>query len=157
MTFDELELPNNCPGAHEQTTTSSLPLSTTPTNFSLYCSTLLLPQSTHTNTCKYKDAMSEAPRVELNNTDTDFDLSAQTSPFQQTQHKTPQKLQQMNNSSQQANGNNSQNLQNSAIKAKDSILESRVSGTRRLPPCLPRRNLTEYITVLSAARTHAIS
>jgi hypothetical protein len=100
--------------------------------------------------------MSGPPHLELNNTDTDFDLSAQTSPFQQTQHNTPQKLQQMNHSSPQANGNDSQNLQNSAIKAKDSILESKVRGTRRLPR-LPRRNLTEYITVLSAARTHTIS
>jgi hypothetical protein len=139
-----------------RTRPSSLPLSTTPTDFSHYCSTLLLPQSTYINTCKYKNAMSGPPHLELNNTDTDFDLSAQTSPFQQTQHNTPQKLQQMNDSPQQANGNNTQNLQNSAIKAKDSIVESKVSGTRRLPR-LPRRNLTAYITVLSAARTHAIS
>jgi hypothetical protein len=94
--------------------------------------------------------MSEAPRVELNNTDTDFDLSAQTSPFQQTQRNTPQKLRQMDsNSSPQSNGNSSQNLQNSAIKAKDSLLESKVCGTKCLLS-LPRRNLTEYITVLSA-------
>jgi hypothetical protein len=82
--------------------------------------------------------MSEAPRVELNNTDTDFDLSAQTSPFQQTQRSTPQKSRQMDSSSSpQSNGNSSQNLQNSAIKAKDSLLESKVCGTKRLLP-LPR-------------------
>jgi hypothetical protein len=82
-----------------------------------------------------------APRVELNNTDTDFDLSAQTSPFQQTQHNTPQKLRQMsNNSSPQSNGNSTQNLQNSAIKAKDSLLESKVSGTKRLPPLPTQAN-----------------
>jgi hypothetical protein len=97
--------------------------------------------------------MSEAPRVELNSTETDFDLSAQTNPFQQTNTNTPQRTQQFDsNSSPQSNGNTAQNLQNSAIKAKDSLLDSKVSGTERLPR-LPRHNLTEYITVLSAFRT----
>jgi hypothetical protein len=88
--------------------------------------------------------MSEAPRVELNNTETDFDLSAaQTNPFQQTSTNTPQRMQQFDsNSSTQSNGQTAQNLQNSAIKAKDSLLDSKVSGTERLPR-LPRRNLTE--------------
>jgi hypothetical protein len=97
--------------------------------------------------------MSEAPHLELNiNSSDDFDLSAPTNQFQQTQHNTPQNLAQMDNSSAaQPNGNTTQNLQNSAIKAKDGLLESKVSGTKGLRP-LPRRNLTPYITVLSAAR-----
>jgi hypothetical protein len=81
--------------------------------------------------------MSEAPRVELSNTDTDFDLSAPTNPFQQTANNIPDQLSQMDGtSSPQTNGNGIANkdLQNSAIKAKNGILESEVSGTRRSNP-----------------------
>jgi hypothetical protein len=79
--------------------------------------------------------MSEAPRVELNNTDLDFDLSAPANQFQQTSSNTPLKLQN-DSDSQQSNGQNgqtAQNLQNSAIKAKDSILDSKVCGTKTPP------------------------
>ncbi|KAH9864366.1 hypothetical protein J1614_010300 [Plenodomus biglobosus] len=68
--------------------------------------------------------MSEAPRVELNNTGLDFDLSASTNQFQQTQSSTPKKMQANGTSAQ--NSPDARNLQNSAIKAKDSILESEV-------------------------------
>lgn len=79
--------------------------------------------------------MSEAPRVELNSTDLDFDLSAAApSQFQQTPQTTPKKLQTANGTSAK-NSSNTQNLQNSAIKAKDSILESKVRGTKRLRRC----------------------
>jgi hypothetical protein len=70
-------------------------------------------------------AMSGAPRVELPNTDTDFDLA--------TPNGTPELLSQMDGTSApQTNGNANKDLQNSAIKAKNGILESKVSGTRRL-------------------------
>ena len=70
--------------------------------------------------------MSGAPRVELPNTDTDFDL-------QQTPNGTPDFLSEMDGSpAQQTNGNANKDLQNSAIKAKNGILESKVSGTKRL-------------------------
>jgi hypothetical protein len=68
--------------------------------------------------------MSEAPRVELNNTQTDFDLA--------TPNGTPDLLNQMDGSSTQTNGGANHDLQNSAIKAKNGMLESEVSGTRRL-------------------------
>ncbi|KAF1940284.1 hypothetical protein EJ02DRAFT_456123 [Clathrospora elynae] len=68
--------------------------------------------------------MSEAPRVELNNTDTDFDLSAPANQYQQTSNTTPKKPQMSSSQSPQSNGNTSQNLQDSAIRAKDSILET---------------------------------
>ncbi|KAI8935369.1 hypothetical protein NX059_007952 [Plenodomus lindquistii] len=66
--------------------------------------------------------MSQAPRVELPNTDLDFDLAASTNQFQQTQNSIPEKMQANGSSAQ--NSPNTQNLQNSAIKAKDSILET---------------------------------
>lgn len=66
--------------------------------------------------------MSEAPRVELNSTDLDFDLSASTNQFQQTVNSTPKKMQTNGTSAQ--NSPSTQNLQNSAIRAKDSILET---------------------------------
>jgi len=62
--------------------------------------------------------MSGAPRVELPNTDTDFDL-------QQTPNGTPDFLSEMDGSSApQTNGNANKDLQNSAIKAKNGILET---------------------------------
>lgn len=76
--------------------------------------------------------MSGAPRVELNTTTIDLDPSAPSNQYAQS------------------NGNSSQNLQNSAIKTKDSILESEVRGTRLR--ALPRRMLMPSITVLSAPR-----
>lgn len=68
--------------------------------------------------------MSEAPRVELNNTDIDFDLSAPTNEFQQTSDSTPEKLQSNGNGFAHSNGDSAQSLQNSAIKAKDSLLDT---------------------------------
>ena len=88
--------------------------------------------------------MSGAPRVELNNTQTDFDLA--------TPNGTPDLINQMDGSPSHVNGSANSDLQNSAIKAKNGILESEVSGTERPRP-LPRRKLTPYIAVLSAART----
>ncbi|KAF1833677.1 hypothetical protein BDW02DRAFT_569767 [Decorospora gaudefroyi] len=73
---------------------------------------------------KYRGAMSEAPRVELSNTDTDFDLSAPTNQFQQTQHSTPQKLAQMDDNASPPSNGKVQNLQNSAIKTRDGLLET---------------------------------
>lgn len=83
--------------------------------------------------------MSEAPRVELNNTQTDFDLA--------TPNGTPDLINQMDGSPSHVNGSANSDLQNSAIKAKNGILESEVSGTERPRP-LPRRKLTPYIAVL---------
>jgi hypothetical protein len=67
----------------------------------------------------------EAPRVELNSTDLDFDL---TSPVNQ-------KLSQMHSDAAPLpNGDAEHNLQNGAVKTKDGLLESRVSGTERPRP-----------------------
>ncbi|CBY00514.1 hypothetical protein LEMA_P016440.1 [Plenodomus lingam JN3] len=74
--------------------------------------------------------MSEAPRVELNSTDLDFDLSASTNQFQQTVNSTPKKMQTNGTSAQ--NSPSTQNLQNSAIRAKDSILE--ILSASHAPP-----------------------
>lgn len=78
--------------------------------------------------------MSGAPRVELHTDPIDLDP---THPI---------------NQHQQTNGNSSQKLQSSAVKAKDSLVECEVSGTGR-PRTLPRRMLTPSTTVLSAPRT----
>lgn len=75
--------------------------------------------------------MSEAPRLDLNREPSGFDI--------------PREF--------KANGDAStSDLQNSAVKSKDSILESEVRGTERLPTA-PRIMLTPYITVLSAPCT----
>jgi hypothetical protein len=74
--------------------------------------------------------MSEAPRVDLNNTDTEFDLSAPTNPYQQTSSPGQKSSQMDNTTAPRANGNPNSDLQNSAIKAKDSLVESKVSATR---------------------------
>lgn len=80
--------------------------------------------------------MSEAPRVELPNTDTDFDLSAPANQFQQTTDNVPDQLSEMDpDSAPQSNGDAQHNLQQSAIKTKDGLLESRVSGTERPRLC----------------------
>ena len=79
--------------------------------------------------------MSEPPRVELNNTATDFDLSAPPNQFQQTFNSTSQDVPQTNSDHfQQSNGNSTQNLQDSAVRAKDSLVDSEVSGIERFQP-----------------------
>lgn len=60
--------------------------------------------------------MSGAPRVELNNTQTDFDLA--------TPNGTPDLINQMDGSPSHVNGSANSDLQNSAIKAKNGILET---------------------------------
>ena len=86
--------------------------------------------------------MSEAPRVQLNHTVfPDLDPSA---PSNQA---STQSL-----SQPQYNGNANGNLAQSAQKAGNSILESKVCVTET-PPNLAEPKLTLYITVLSAPRT----
>lgn len=90
--------------------------------------------------------MSDAPRVELNpNVFPDLDPSA---PSNQTAGTST-------THTQPANGSANGNLAQSAQKAGNSILESKVSGTERLR-ALPRPNLTPYITVL-ICNSHTIN
>ena len=86
--------------------------------------------------------MSEAPRVDFDHTVfPDLDPSA---PANQTSTQS--------SSLPQSNGNANGNLAQSAQKAGNSVLESKVRGTKRLR-ALPSPQLTPYITVLSAPRT----
>jgi len=68
--------------------------------------------------------MSEAPRVELPNTDTDFDHIDTNGTTNVSEMDADM--------SSHSNGNGTSDLQNSAIKAKDGILESRVSRSTRI-------------------------
>ncbi|RMZ73814.1 cell lysis [Pyrenophora seminiperda CCB06] len=67
--------------------------------------------------------MSDAPRVELPNTDTDFDHLNGTTHVSEMDA----------DMSSHSNNNTAQNLQNSAIKAKDGILEIALSASAQTP------------------------
>lgn len=67
----------------------------------------------------------EAPRVELNTAAMDFDLSAPVNEFQQTTAQTPDKLSHMDAAAApHSNGTTEHDLQQSATKTKDSLLET---------------------------------
>lgn len=88
--------------------------------------------------------MSEAPRVEINHsTLPDLDPSAPSN----------RAATDFSSDMPHANGNANGGLAQSAQKTGNSILESKVRGTKRLRSC--RAQLTPCITVLSALRTFA--
>ena len=101
----------------------SPPSATYPCSFPLY---LHAPAPSSIRTCPAAptEAMSEAPRVELPNTDTDFDHIDTNGTTNVSEMDADM--------SSHSNGNGTSDLQNSAIKAKDGILESRVSRSTRI-------------------------